>query len=106
MALDMVETTLSAAGLGQGPAADADSGGAGRKRLARSARLQLVLPESSIDRLEAIKDATEAASYAEVFRRSLQLSEMLLLEQRNGSTLRIVRPGGETVDLPLNLLMK
>lgn len=107
MALEMVHPVRTEAGLGEPKFPDSETSSAGRKRgLARSARLQLVLPESSIDRLEAIKDATEAASYAEVFRRSLQLCELLLAEQHAGSTLQIVRPDGEIYEFPVRMLFK
>jgi hypothetical protein len=75
-----------------------------KARLSRTARLQLILPEASVDRLEKLKAATEAASYAEVIRRSLRLYEALVTEQRGGSVIAIRRKGGAEVQLSLDFL--
>lgn len=71
------------------------------KGLARTARLQLVLPERSVDRLETLKDATEAASYAEVIRRSLRLYEGFLAETQEGGQLVMKRKDGTEIEVPL-----
>ena len=71
------------------------------KRSARTARLQIVLPQPSFDRLEAIKEETEAASYAEVIRRALRLYEGLLAETREGGKLVVLRDDGSVEDVPL-----
>jgi hypothetical protein len=81
-----------------------DIGKSKSKRIARSGRLQLLMPESTLDRLEAIKEATGAASYAEVVRRSLRIYEALLAEQRDGSTLIVRRVDGTELVVPNNLL--
>ncbi len=60
----------------------------------RSARLQVILPEASVERLEKLKDNTEAASYSEVIRIALRLYEGLIEEIRNGSKISIDRPDG------------
>ena len=69
---------------------------------ARTARLQIILPEPSYDRLEAIKEETEAASFAEVFRRALRLYEGLLAETEGGGKLVVLRADGSTVDVPIS----
>lgn len=75
------------------------------KGLARSARLQLILPERSVDRLETIKEATEAASYAEVIRRSLRLYEGFLAETQEGGQLIMKRKDGTEIQVPLYRMM-
>lgn len=78
---------------------DADSG-------TRSGRLQLVLPERSIERLEAIKEATEATSYAEVLRHSLRIYEGLLAERDEGNELVIRRKDGTEEVIPLRFFIR
>jgi Arc/MetJ-type ribon-helix-helix transcriptional regulator len=41
----------------------------------KTTRVQLELPEPSMERLKALKDKTEAASYAEVIKNSLRFDE-------------------------------
>ena len=67
----------------------------------RTARLQLALPESSFLRLEAIKEATEAASFAEVVRRSLRLYEGLIAETADGASLIVKREDGSEEIVPV-----
>ena len=50
-------------------------------------RVQLELSESSIQRLRALRDKTEAASYAEVIKNSLRLYEALVKEADEGGQL-------------------
>jgi len=71
----------------------------------RTGRLQLLLPETSVQRLMALKDATEAASFAEVIRKALRVYEALLAEQRDGSELVIRRPSREEVVIPTRLMI-
>jgi len=47
-------------------------------------RVQLDLPPRSMDRLNALKLKTEAASYAEVVKNALQLYEALIAETEEG----------------------
>lgn len=69
----------------------------------RTARLQLALPERSFERLEAIKDATEAASLAEVVRRSLRIYEGLIAETNDGSKLFVRRKDGSEEVIPIGI---
>lgn len=71
------------------------------KGLVRSARLQLILPERSVARLEKIKATTEAASYAEVIRRALRLYEGFLAETQEGGQLVMKRKDGTEIQVPL-----
>jgi hypothetical protein len=52
-------------------------------------RVQFEMQPKSIDRLKALRDRTEAASYAEVVRRALQLFEFVVEEADKGSELSI-----------------
>ena len=56
-------------------------------------RLQLELPDRSFERLEQMKERTEAASYAEVVRQALRLYEDMLDEARRGAEFMVRRPG-------------
>jgi hypothetical protein len=47
-------------------------------------RVQLDLPPRSMDRLNALKRKTEAASYAEVVKNALQIYEALIAETEDG----------------------
>lgn len=71
------------------------------KRLSRTARLQLILPERSVERLEAIKEVTEAASYAEVIRRALRLYEGVLAATQEGGQLTLKKTDGSEIYVPL-----
>jgi hypothetical protein len=60
-------------------------------------RVQLEMPPQAMDRLQKLKDRSEAASYAEVIRNALRLYEALVEEHEKGSELSLKRAGGETV---------
>lgn len=48
-------------------------------------RVQLELPPQAMERLQRLKDKTEASSYAEVIRNALRLYEALIGEAERGS---------------------
>jgi len=48
-------------------------------------RLNIVLPERSAQRLDALKEKTEAATYTEVLKDALRLYEALIEEAENGN---------------------
>lgn len=50
-----------------------------------------------MERLQKLKDRTEAASYAEVIRNALRLFEALVEEHERGAEFSLKRAGGETV---------
>ena len=52
-------------------------------------RVQFEMQPESIDRLKALRDRTEATSYAEVVRRALQIYEFVVEEADKGSELSI-----------------
>lgn len=51
----------------------------------RTTRVQLELPEKSMERLVDLKDKTEATSYAEVIKNALRLYEHLILKHEQGN---------------------
>ena len=60
-------------------------------------RVQLEMPPQAMERLQKLKDRSEAASYAEVIRNALRLYEALVEEHEKGAEFSLTRAGGETV---------
>ncbi len=60
-------------------------------------RVQLEMPPQAMERLQRLKDRTEAASYAEVIRNALRLFEALVDEHEKGAEFALKKPDGETV---------
>jgi Arc/MetJ-type ribon-helix-helix transcriptional regulator len=60
-------------------------------------RVQLELPQQAMERLQSLKEKTEAASYAEVIRNALRMFEALVKEHEQGAEFQLKRAGGETV---------
>jgi Arc/MetJ-type ribon-helix-helix transcriptional regulator len=60
-------------------------------------RVQLEMPPQAMERLQRLKEKTEAASYAEVIRNALRLFEALIEEHSKGSEFALRRVDGETV---------
>jgi Arc/MetJ-type ribon-helix-helix transcriptional regulator len=60
-------------------------------------RVQLEMPPQAMERLQKLKDRTEAASYAEVIRNALRLFEALVDEHEKGAEFSLKRADGETV---------
>jgi Arc/MetJ-type ribon-helix-helix transcriptional regulator len=60
-------------------------------------RVQLELPPQAMERLQRLKEKTEAASYAEVIRSALRLFEALVDEHEKGAEFFLKRADGETV---------
>ena len=60
-------------------------------------RVQLELPPQAMERLQRLKDKTEAASYAEVIRNALRVLEALVDEHEKGSEFGLKRADGEVV---------
>jgi Arc/MetJ-type ribon-helix-helix transcriptional regulator len=60
-------------------------------------RVQLEMPPQAMERLQKLKDSTEAASYAEVIRNALRLFEALAEEHAKGSEFSLKRADGEVV---------
>ena len=60
-------------------------------------RVQLEMPRQAMERLQRLKERTEAASYAEVIRNALRLFEALVEEHEKGSEFALKRASGETL---------
>jgi Arc/MetJ-type ribon-helix-helix transcriptional regulator len=60
-------------------------------------RVQLEMPPQAMERLQRLKERTEAASYAEVIRNALRLFEALVSEHEKGAEFALKQPNGETV---------
>ncbi|HAH09921.1 MAG TPA: hypothetical protein DCL54_00505 [Alphaproteobacteria bacterium] len=60
-------------------------------------RVQLELPTQALERLQRLKDKTEAASYAEVIRNALRVFEALSAEHEQGSEFQVRRKDGTVV---------
>lgn len=56
-------------------------------KVKNTTRVQMELPEKSMQRLSDLKDKTEASSYAEVLKNALRLYESLIDEIEAGKTL-------------------
>ena len=60
-------------------------------------RVQLEMAPQAMERLQKLKDRSEASSYAEVIRNALRLYEALVEEHEKGSEFSLKRASGETV---------
>jgi hypothetical protein len=60
-------------------------------------RVQLEMPPQAMERLQRLKERTEAASYAEVIRNALRLFEALVDEHEKGSEFALKRTNGDTM---------
>jgi Arc/MetJ-type ribon-helix-helix transcriptional regulator len=74
-----------------------DAAGADAASDRATTRVQLEMPPQAMDRLQRLKERTEAASYAEVIRNALRLFEALIEEHGKGAEFALRRPDGETV---------
>jgi len=54
------------------------------KKPSKTTRVQIELPEKSYQRLNTLKEKTEAASYAEVMKNALRLYESLIAQHDLG----------------------
>ncbi len=59
-------------------------------------RVQLELPPQAMERLQRLKEKTEAASYAEVIRNALRVFEALADEHEKGASFLLRQADGET----------
>ena len=62
-------------------------------------RVQMELPQPSIERLKSLKAKTEAASYAEVTKNAYRLYDMLIEMQESGKSLMVKEANGELSEL-------
>jgi hypothetical protein len=64
-------------------------------------RVQLELPRTSFDRLNSLKDKTEASSYAEVTKNAFKLYERIIELVESGHTLQATDKDGRVKELEL-----
>jgi len=64
-------------------------------------RVQLELPAASMERLRALKDKTEAISYAEVTKNALKVYERLIDLSESGDKLLLRGPDGKIREIEL-----
>ena len=64
-------------------------------------RVQMELPPIAIERLKALKDKTEATSYAEVTKNAYRLYDMIIEMQESGRSLMVKEPNGEIRELQI-----
>lgn len=57
-------------------------------------RVQLEMPQRSMERLRSLRDKTEAVSYAEVIRNALQLYEAAVVAKDEGGSVIVRRKDG------------
>ena len=58
-------------------------------------RIQMDLPEKSLQRLQELKEKTEASSYADVMKSALRLYDALIREAEQGNTFQVRTKTGE-----------
>ena len=64
-------------------------------------RVQIELPPASMDRLRALKEKTEAISYAEVTKNAFKLYQRLIDLSESGYTLLVRGPDGRIKEIEL-----
>lgn len=64
-------------------------------------RVQMELPPPAIERLKALKDKTEASSYAEVTKNAYRLYDLIIEMQEAGRTLMVKEPSGEVKEIQI-----
>ena len=64
----------------------------------KTTRVQLELPEKAFERLQNLRDKTEAVSYAEVLKNALRLYEALIHEAEAGNIVCIKTADGKETD--------
>lgn len=57
-------------------------------------RVQFDLPEKSMERLQDLKEKTEASSYAEVMKNALRLYAAVVAEAEAGNSFMVREPSG------------
>lgn len=72
----------------------------------RGKRLHLIIPDRAMERLEWLRDRTEAASHTEVIRQALFAYEQLVEKVSNGSKLMEKNSRGEFLPLPITIDVK
>lgn len=94
----MVATTLPKSARAEESAAKPKSAVSAK---ADASRLNLLLPTKSIERLDRLKEKTEAASYTEVIRNAIRLYEGIVLEYEKGNKVQIIDAEGRPTTLSI-----
>ena len=68
------------------------------KKPTKTTRVQLELPERSYERLNSLKEKTEAASYAEFLKNALRLYESLISQVDAGKRLYLKDADGNLIE--------
>ena len=66
-----------------------------------STRVQLELPEKSMERLVVLKEKTEASSYAEVLKNALRLYENVIKQNEEGKRFCVKDSAGNLTEYEL-----
>ena len=69
-------------------------------------RLNLIIPERAMERLDWLKDRTDAASHTEVIRQALFAYEQLVEKVSEGSKLMEATPDGKLLPLAISIDVK
>lgn len=69
-----------------------------QKKTTKTTRVQLELAERSYERLNLLKDKTEATSYAEVMKNALRLYESIIAQHDAGKRLCLRSPDGQITE--------
>jgi len=72
----------------------------------RKRRLNLVIPERAMERLEWLRNQTDAASHTEVIRQALFVYEQLVERASEGSKLMEKTAGGHLLPLAVSIDVK
>jgi hypothetical protein len=72
----------------------------------RKHRLNLIIPERAVERLDWLKDRTDAASHTEVIRQALFVYEQIVERVSDGSKLMEKTAKGELLPLALSIDVK
>lgn len=62
-------------------------------------RVQMILPTKSVDRLHALKEATEAATVSEVIRNAIRVYEALVEQVKIGNKIIIQSRNGDMTQI-------
>lgn len=73
------------------------------KKEKSSTRVQLELPDKSMERLSSLKNKTEATSYAEVIKNALRLYENMIYQHEEGKQFFLKEKNGTIIEYQLFL---
>src|SRR5438477_2669915 len=78
----------------------------GERHMANKRRLNLVVPERAVERLDWLQTKTDAASHTEVIRQALFAYEQLVAKVADGSTLMEKTQRGDLLPLAISIDVK